>query len=59
MKLTIADLLKDKIKGRPIWDYKIWSPLSFDDTAEIKVVVYFGEVKKEKSESYILQVINL
>jgi len=39
-----------------IWTYHIWSPLSFDDDAVVKVVVEFGQTKCEQKKKFTLQI---
>jgi hypothetical protein len=56
MSRTIADLLKNEIGKRPIWDYRIWAPLSLDDDAEVKIIIDFGKTTMETTECYFLKI---
>lgn len=40
--MTMHELLKDVIAGRPIYNYSIHSPISLDDPAVISVVIVYG-----------------
>lgn len=44
---TVWDLFKNdpRVKGKPIWDYRIWAPLSFDEEATVRFVITLGKTK--------------
>ena len=57
---SLYDLLADKIKGRPIWDYRISPPLSLDDISTVEVTITYGdkrdqENRRQDTETYILR----
>jgi hypothetical protein len=49
---TLFELLKDDLKDRPVWAYQVYGPLSFDDYAEVEVMVSFGEKREVSRETY-------
>ena len=55
MEKRLFDLLADKITIKPVWDYKIWAPMSMEDLAEVRVVVTYGRNKAEYTETYLLK----
>ncbi len=50
----IQDLIEEKRKGRPIWDYHIYGPCSFEDNAVVNIVVEYGKERAEVTEKYTL-----
>jgi len=50
--MEVYDLLKNKLGGRPIRLYKIWSPASLHDQATVEIAVQFGEKPEGPVEVY-------
>jgi len=52
--MVLGEKLKDLINGRPVWDYKIYSPLSFDDEAEVTIILSIGQDKENYREEVVI-----
>lgn len=48
--LTVGELLLPLIKNRPIWDYRVCSPLSLDDAFVITVTIAYTKGKGKARE---------
>lgn len=57
MTKTLEKLFKPIIKKRPVWDYKIISPTSFDDELKIHVILKFGSKKCDSIEEYTVNLL--
>lgn len=43
---TIGELLLPFIQGRPIWNYRVESPISLEDPAFVRVVIVYCTTSK-------------
>jgi hypothetical protein len=59
---SIFDILKEQVPTvieeyfKAPWDYKIWSPVSMDDKAELSIVLAIGESKRDKQYTVTLDI---